>query len=255
MKKRKVVISARNLSKTFVTNQNNNSLISTIINGRNSKKIQALEGLNFEIRKGECFGVIGGNGSGKSTLLKLMMGSYRPDKDSILNIEGKLMRLSLGMGFDPNLTARENIYINGTLLGLSFKKIGKIFDEIISFTELSDFIDVPVRYYSKGMLSRLKFAIAVHAETDILLIDELFGGVGDLSFRKKSRQLFVKSFLTGKTIVFVSHSVNAIMKHCHRAMLLERGKQIVIGKPERVVRMYRRRLKGRKKKNAVNVEE
>ena len=177
------------------------------------------------------------------------MGCYRPDKGSELEVQGKIMRLSLGIGFDRNLTARENIYLNGTLLGLSFKKIGRIFDEIISFTELKDFIDVPVRNYSKGMVSRLKFAIAVHAETDILLIDELFGGVGDLAFRKKSRKLFVNSFMANKTIVFVSHSTTAISKYCRRVMLIDRGEQIVIGKPERVIRMYKRSIRNKKQAN------
>ena len=251
MENKKIVVSAKRLSKTFTTHENNlfsiKQYLQSIFKGRGkAKKIYALSDVNFDVYKGECFGVIGGNGSGKSTLLKLIMDSYRPDKGSTLTVNGKLMRLSLGMGFDPNLTARENIYVNGTILGLSFKKIGNIFEEIINFTELAEFIDVPVRHYSKGMLSRLKFAVAIHAETDILLIDEFFGGVGDLAFKKKSDEIFVKSFMNGKSIILVSHSMKTIQKHCHRVMLLDKGKQVMIGKPKEVIEEYKRRSAGKK---------
>ena len=251
MENKRIAIAAKNFSKTFYTKEkqpgNFTQYIQSLIRNRGPKykEIKALQNINFEVEKGECFGSIGGNGSGKSTLLKLIMGSYLPDKDSELEVNGKVMRLSLGMGFDPLLTARENIYINGTILGLSFKKIGNIFEEIVNFTELADYIDIPVQHYSKGMLSRLKFAVAIHAESDILLIDEFFGGVGDLAFKKKSEELFVKSFLTGKTVILVSHSMRTIQKHCNRVLFLDRGEQVMIDKPKAVIQEYKRRAVGK----------
>ena len=239
------VIEIQNLSKTFVTSTN---AVSTIRDrftkvftkeAKNVKVVHALQDINFEVQKGEFFGIVGHNGSGKSTLLNLLIGSIRPDKGSIIKTRGKMIRLALGMGFDGNLSARDNIYINGSILGLTFKRIGLIFDDIIGFAELEDFVDVPVKKYSSGMLSKLKFAIAVHAEADIFLMDEFFGGVGDVSFRAKSTEVFENTFLDGRTIIHVSHSLKTISDHSTRVLVLDHGKQLMVGNPTEALELYR----------------
>lgn len=235
-----ISISLKNVNKTFkVTNTDGRILnrLYNIIRG-NKQEIRALSDISFDIKKGEIFGIIGRNGSGKSTLLKIIIGCIQADKESEVNVEGSIMRLTLGMGMDPNLTARDNIYLNGTILGLTFKKIGEIFDEVINFAELKEFIDVPVKFYSKGMLSRLKFSIALHAQTDVLLIDEFFGGVGDLAFRKKSTELFKSTMLEGRTVVLVSHSMRTIFRNCDRVLLLNEGKIIDINTPKKIIDQY-----------------
>jgi len=189
--------------------------------------------------------IIGRNGSGKSTLLNMIMQTLRPDKGGHIYTKGKMMKLSIGMGFDPNLTGRENIYINGAVLGLSFKKIGKKFDEIFDFAELENFMDTKVKHYSKGMKARLAFAVAVHAEADIFLFDEFFGGVGDLRFKKKSDEVFQKSLLKNKTIVIVSHNLNVIKKHCPRSLCLDKGKILGIGPTQEMIKIYQETIKNR----------
>jgi len=206
---------------------------------RITSELKALQDINFEVQQGEFFGLVGRNGSGKSTLLNLLIGSIRPDKGSIIKTRGKMIRLALGMGFDGNLSARDNIYINGTILGLTFKRIGLIFDDIIGFAELEDFVDLPLKKYSSGMLSKLKFSIAIHAEADIFLMDEFFGGVGDESFKKKSTDVFKNTFLDGRTIIHVSHQLKTILDHSSRVLVLDRGKQLMVGHPAEALAMYR----------------
>ena len=213
------------------------------------KEIKALQDINFAVNKGEFFGIVGRNGSGKSTLLNLLIGSIRPDKGSVIKTRGKMIRLALGMGFDPNLSARDNIYVNGTILGLTFKRIGLIFDDIIGFAELEDFVDLPVKKYSSGMLSKLKFAIAIHAEADIFLMDEFFGGVGDESFKAKSTEVFNNTFLDGRTIIHVSHQLQTVAKHSQRVLILDKGKQVSIGEPTETLELYRS-LFSKKKANS-----
>lgn len=241
----KPAIEIKNLSKTFVTKTNAMSTIRDRFTkifskkSQNIKVVKALQDVNFEVQQGEFFGIVGRNGSGKSTLLNLLIGSIRPDKGSFIKTKGKMIRLALGMGFDPNLSARDNIYVNGTILGLTFKRIGLIFDDIIGFAELEDFVDVPVKKYSTGMLSKLKFAIAIHAEADIFLMDEFFGGVGDISFRTKSTEVFKNTFLDGRTIIHVSHALNTIKEHASRVLILDRGKQVNLGTPDEMLDEYR----------------
>jgi len=239
------VIDIKNLSKTFTTKTN---AVSTIRDrfikvfskeAKNVKVVKALQNINFEVQQGEFFGIVGRNGSGKSTLLNLLIGSIRPDKGSIIKTKGKMIRLALGMGFDGNLSARDNIYINGSILGLTFKRIGLIFDDIIGFAELEGFVDVPVKKYSSGMLSKLKFAIAIHAEADIFLMDEFFGGVGDESFKAKSTQVFKNTFLDGRTIIHVSHQLHTIKKHASRVLILDKGEQVNLGEPEEMLKEYK----------------
>lgn len=248
----KPVIEIKNLSKTFVTSSNGMSTIRdrfTKIFTKEAKiikEVKALQGINFEVQEGEFFGIVGRNGSGKSTLLNLLIGSIRPDKGSIVKTRGKMIRLALGMGFDGNLSARDNIYINGSILGLTFKRIGLIFDDIIGFAELEAFVDLPVKKYSSGMLSKLKFSIAIYAEADIFLMDEFFGGVGDESFRAKSTKVFENTFLDGRTIIHVSHSLKTITDHCSRVLVLDRGKQVGLGEPAEALKMYKELYKRQK---------
>jgi len=237
-------IRVKNLSKTFSVREKRKSSIRDIVlrfyqQQGEVRKIKALENINFDVKKGEFFGVIGRNGSGKSTLIRLLLGSFSGDKGSIIETKGKVIRLALGLGFDGNLSARENIYINGTVLGISFKQIGKIFNEIIEFAELQKFVETPVKHFSSGMLAKLKFSIAIHAQADILLMDEIFGGVGDISFQKKSAKVFEENLLKGRTILFVSHNLNVINKFCDRVLLLDLGKPIAIGTPEEIIPMYK----------------
>lgn len=222
-----LAISISNVSKTFFIREHSSDSIMkrtmSLFKPVNLREIKALSNINLEINKGEFIGIIGHNGSGKSTLLKLIAGAFPPDKGGSIKINGKVIRLSLGMGFDPNLSARENIYVNGSILGLTFKKIGEKFDEIIEFSGLHHFIETPVKFFSSGMVSRLAFSIAIHAEADIFLLDEFFGGVGDEDFREKSDKA-LKELLKDKTILFVSHEMSQIKKYCDRVVKFEKGK-------------------------------
>lgn len=249
---REVVINLKDVNKTFYIREKGADSIREKIMGmfsKNSKKqLKAIKDVNLEIRKGEFLGIIGRNGSGKSTLLKIIMGAIRPDKGGEVITHGRMMRLSLGMGFDPKLTARENIYINASILGLTSKHVDEKFDEIIEFAGLKNFVKTPVKFYSRGMKSRLGFAIAVHAEADIFLMDEFFGGVGDANFKQKSAEIFAKSFLEGRTIIHVSHQMKTIREHCDRVILMEQGTIYKVGTPKEVVPVYWELMK--KKKNS-----
>jgi len=238
-----VVIRLKNVNKTFKLKEKSADSIRDrifgIFNDNNLRQLKALQNINLEIYKGEFIGIIGHNGSGKSTLLKIIMGAFPPDEGGVVEVNGRIIRLALGMGFDPNLTARENIYVNGSVLGLTFRKIGSIFDQIIAFAELENFIDTQVKFFSSGMRSRLAFAVALHAEADIFLMDEFFGGVGDLSFKKKSEAVFQQAVVEGRTIIHVSHQLRTIESHCDRVLLLDKGQVLGLGKPEEVLPIYR----------------
>lgn len=240
-----IAVSLKNVSKTFYVNRGKGrtireSVLGFFLNRKSQEKVvEALQNISLEVKKGEVFGIIGSNGSGKSTLIHLIMGSMLPNKGSILRTEGTLIRLSLGMGIDPNLSARDNIYVNGSILGLSFKQIGLIFHDILAFANLEDFVDVPVKLYSKGMQARLKFSIAMYANADIFLLDEFFGGVGDQDFRKKSDEAFKQRILEGKTIIIVSHSMGIIKKYCNRVLWINKGVPEMIGEADEVIRKYK----------------
>jgi len=237
-----VALKLVNVSKTFYIAENKQDTIREKVfnafSSNNKKKIEAVKPINLEIKKGEFFAIIGRNGSGKSTLLNIIMGVPPADRGGIIEINGKIMRLSLGMGFNPNLTARENIFVNGTILGLLVEELEEKVDEIIEFAELENFLDTPVRFFSAGMRARLGFSIAIQARTEIFLFDEFFGGVGDLVFRKKSNEVFEKSLLAGKTIVLVTHSIALVKKHSTRAMLMDMGNPVMIGDPKAVIYKY-----------------
>lgn len=238
-----LAIEIKNLNKTFRINKRGVGIIKRMTNpfSKNlTTNISALKNIDLEVKKGEFIGIIGQNGSGKSTLLKLIIGAIEPDKGSIIRTNGKVIRLALGMGFDPNLTARDNIYLNGTILGMSFKTIGKKFDEIIGFAEIEKFIDTPVKYFSSGMSTRLSFAIALHAEADIYLIDEFFGDVGDEIFKQKSQKALEENLLKGKTVLHVSHSMDLLKNQCNSIFVIDNGEGKKFENVEEGIASYRK---------------
>lgn len=198
----------------------------------------ALRDVSFSVAQGETFGIIGENGSGKSTLLKLLCGILRPDQGSI-GINGRVAGLlELGAGFHPDLTGRENIYLNGSLLGFSKSQIDRRFSEIVEFAELNDFIDTPIKHYSSGMYVRLGFAIAINVNPDILLIDEVLA-VGDESFQHKSYARLEDFKRQGKTFILVTHDLGAVEKFCTQAMLMRQGRVVAVGSSRKAVDSYR----------------
>lgn len=202
-----------------------------------SEIFDALSDISFEVKKGEFFGIIGRNGSGKSTLLKILAGIYVPNKGSI-KIKGRISPfLELGIGFNPELSGRDNIYLNGTVLGLTKKQIDEKFDSIVAFSELERFIDQKLKNYSSGMSVRLAFSVAVHANRDILLMDEVLA-VGDMNFQSKCLKEFIKYKEQGKTVILVTHDIDTVQKYCDRVMLIRNGKIEKIGNPEEVGNEY-----------------
>jgi lipopolysaccharide transport system ATP-binding protein len=197
----------------------------------------ALKDVSFEINKGEAFGIIGPNGAGKTTTLKLLSNITKPTAGRI-EVEGRMSALiELGAGFHPDLTGRENIFLNGTILGLSRKEIAARFDDIVAFAEMEKFIDMPVKRYSSGMYARLGFAVAAHVDPEVLLVDEVLS-VGDEAFQLKCRD-FIHSFVnSGRTSVFVSHNLYAVEQLCDRVMWLDSGEIVDLGKPSKILRAY-----------------
>jgi lipopolysaccharide transport system ATP-binding protein len=201
------------------------------------KKFTVLKDLTFSIYEGEFFGIIGRNGVGKSTLLALIAGVLKPDAGRIEVKKRVHMLLELGAGFHPDLTGRENIILNGVLLGMTKKEVLKKMDEIIAFSELENFIDQPVRTYSSGMLARLGFSVVAHLEPEILLIDEVLA-VGDVKFQKKCLKKILEFKERGVTIIYVSHNVNEVSEFCDRAMWLNDTHIQAIGSAQEIVSAY-----------------
>lgn len=193
-----------------------------------------LKDVTFSVRKGESLGIIGPNGSGKSTLLKLISKFVFPDKGKIM-VNGRVSPLiELGAGFHPELTGKENIFLNGVILGLTKKEIEERYEQIVDFAEVNDFIDTPVKHYSSGMYMRLGFSIAIHVNPDILLVDELLA-VGDINFQKKCIRKMEEFKSRGTTIILISHDLDAIKAFCDRVIYLEKGRILSIGEPEKVI--------------------
>jgi len=233
-------IVARNISKTFqITEDSHNTVkhrLFNLFNPPRAKKIPALKNMSLDVVKGESIGLIGRNGSGKSTLTKLLAGVYKTDTGSI-DISGSTMLMNLGVGMSHELTARENIYVSGSVLGLKIKEIDAIFDEIIDFAELRDFIDTKIKFFSSGMVARLGFSIAVNAGADIMFLDEIFA-VGDMKFQEKAVQVFESSWIKGKTVVLVSHTMDIIQKYCKRSAYLKKGELVYFGDTNKAVELY-----------------
>ena len=240
-----IVVEVKRACKTFEVNRNatiRQRIFSVLGYHDPKEKVEVLKDINFEVKEGEVFGIIGKNGSGKSTLLKTIKGSIKLDSGTI-ETRGKLIRLAMGMGLDLNQSARQNIYMNASLLGLSFKEIGTIFHDVLKFAGVERFVDTEIKYYSSGMRSRLSFSIAVHANADLFLMDEFFGGVGDINFKKKSFELFKHTFINKKTILYISHNLKNMERFCHRVMLMHQGKMLAIGEPAKVIEEYRNLMK------------
>ena len=200
---------------------------------RHKKKEEfwALRDVNFQVKKGEVIGFIGSNGAGKSTLLKIVAGVMKPTKGRVDSYGNICPMIELGAGFDPQLTARENIYLNGAVMGYTKELIDSKFNEIVEFSELKDFLDVPVQNFSSGMVARLAFSIATIVEPEILIVDEILS-VGDIAFQAKSERKMLSMINGGTTVLFVSHSIEQIKKMCDRVIWIEHGKMIKMGGKE-----------------------
>ena len=207
------------------------------INGNSNSNFWALKGVSFKVKQGECLGIIGKNGAGKSTLLSLILGTIYPTKGEIKISQKITPLLDIGAGFHPDLTGRENILINGVLLGLTKDEVSERMEEITAFSEIGEFIDMPVRTYSSGMYLRLAFSVAIHTAPELLLIDEILS-VGDEAFQKKSKDALLNLINGGVTTIFVSHQMSAIKEICHRVIWLDAGEVRAEGKPEKVVNEY-----------------
>ena len=201
----------------------------------------ALKDVSFELQKGERLGILGLNGAGKSTLLKVIAGVYKPTKGSVQRYGHMAPMIELGAGFDPNYTGRENIFLYGSVLGFSKEFLMSKYDEILEFSELGEFIDVPIKNYSSGMKARLGFSIATVVEPEILILDEVLS-VGDAKFRKKCEKKMKKMFDHGVTVLFVSHSLAQVKRLCNKAIILEHGQLIAKGDIDDVVEIYEKKI-------------
>lgn len=238
-----VAIKVSHVSKSFKLPHDKQSsikggLISLVKNGRRTFEMQqVLKDISFEIKKGEFFGIVGRNGSGKSTLLKTIAGIYVPTKGGV-QINGSLTPfIELGVGFNPELTGRENVYLNGALLGFNREEMAAMYDDIVEFAELERFMDQKLKNYSSGMQVRLAFSIAIRAQGDILLLDEVLA-VGDAAFQQKCFDYFEQLKKDKKTIIIVTHDMSAVQRFCSRAMIIENGLIKKIGKPSDIADTY-----------------
>lgn len=228
------------VSKKFrLFHERNQTLKSAVMRGRRvvADDFWALRDVSFEVPRGQTLGLIGRNGSGKSTLLKTLARIYQPDEGRIV-LNGRVSSmLEVGSGFHPELSGRENIFLNGSILGLTRKQVTARFDEIVDFSGVEAYIDQPVKNYSSGMYVRLGFAVAVHTEPDILMVDEILS-VGDGAFRKKSRQKFLEFTGQGRTVILVSHSLSQIRSMCQQTAWLHDGRLRALGPTDQVVDAY-----------------
>lgn len=237
-----IAISVKNVSKTFrIPHEKVSSIrgaaVSAFSRNKGFEEFKALDNVSFEVKKGEFFGIIGRNGSGKSTLLKILAGIYQPDSGKV-KINGMISPfLELGIGFNPELSGRDNVYLNATVLGMTKKQIDKKFDDIVKFSELERFIDQKLKNYSSGMQVRLAFSVSIHANREILLMDEVLA-VGDNNFQSKCLTEFNKYKDMGKTVILVTHDIGTVQRYCDRAMLLRNGKVIKIGGADGVGNEY-----------------
>jgi ABC-type polysaccharide/polyol phosphate transport system ATPase subunit len=229
------------LSKTFrLPRQRYSTLKERVLHPVESRRVdefQALRDVTATIARGEFFGIVGRNGSGKSTLLKCLAGIYRPNEGRVA-VHGRLSPfIELGVGFNPDLTARDNVIINAVMMGLSRREARRRFDEVIAFAELEEFVDLKLKNYSSGMAVRLGFATAIQVDADVLLVDEVLA-VGDAAFQQKCYEQFTRLKNEGKTVVFVTHDMHAVERYCDRALLIERGDVLQSGEPHAIARAY-----------------
>lgn len=239
--KNDIAIRVQNVSKTFkLPHEKHTTLKSTFLNSFRRKEYEmqhALKDVGFEVKKGEFFGIVGRNGSGKSTLLKCVAGVYTPDAGKI-HVNGSLVPfIELGVGFNPELSGRDNVFLNGALLGFNRSEMANMYDEIVEFAELERFMDQKLKNYSSGMQVRLAFSIAIRAQGDILLLDEVLA-VGDAAFQKKCFDHFARLKRMKRTVVIVTHDMSAIERYCNRAILIEAGTVKKLGAPQEIAYVY-----------------
>lgn len=211
---------------------------------RKKEYFSALNNISFDIKSGEVIGLIGSNGAGKSTLLKVVSGVMKPTTGKVI-VNGAISpMIELGAGFDQELTARENIYLNGAVLGYSKKFINEKFNEIVEFSELKDFLDVPVKNFSSGMTAKLAFSIATVVNPEILIVDEILS-VGDIKFQEKSKNKMMEMINGGTTVLYVSHSLESIMELCNRVIWLDHGEIVKIGDAKKICKEYYKKQMGK----------
>ena len=222
---------------TEATQSLRTSLVNRFKGIKGYKEQHVLKDISFEVEKGDFFGIVGRNGSGKSTLLKIISEIYVLEKGTV-TIDGKLVSfIELGVGFNPELTGRENVYMNGAMLGFSTEEIDTMYDDIVEFAELEEFMNQKLKNYSSGMQVRLAFSVAIKAQGDILILDEVLA-VGDEAFQRKCNDYFMERKKSGKTTILVTHDMNAVKKYCNKAVLIEDGLIKVVGAPDDVANQY-----------------
>ena len=242
MTDKQIAVKVDHVSKYFkLPTEATNSLRTALVNRfkgiKGYKEQHVLKDISFEVEKGDFFGILGRNGSGKSTLLKIISEIYVPEKGSV-TIDGKLVSfIELGVGFNPELTGRENVYMNGAMLGFSTAEIDAMYDDIVDFAELHDFMNQKLKNYSSGMQVRLAFSVAIKAQGDILILDEVLA-VGDEAFQRKCNDYFQERKKSGKTTILVTHDMGAVKKYCNKAVLIENGLVKAIGDPFDVSDQY-----------------
>lgn len=242
MTEKNIAVKVDHVSKFFkLPTEATQSLRTTLVNRlkgiKGYKEQHVLKDISFEVEKGDFFGILGRNGSGKSTLLKIISQIYVPEKGSV-TVDGKLVSfIELGVGFNPELTGRENVYLNGALLGFSPEEIDAMYDDIVDFAELRDFMHQKLKNYSSGMQVRLAFSVAIKAQGDILVLDEVLA-VGDEAFQRKCSDYFLERKKSGKTTILVTHDMGAVKKYCNKAVLIENGLVKTFGNPDDVANQY-----------------
>ncbi len=236
-----VAITINDIHKEFILPQSRNTSFKqaavNIVRKNNKVTQKVLDGVSFDIRKGDFFGIVGRNGSGKSTLLKLIAGVYYPTAGTVEVNGGLTPFIELGVGFNPELSGRDNVYLNGALLGFTRKEMDGMYDEIVDFAELGPFMDQKLKNYSSGMQVRLAFSIAIKAKNDILIFDEVLA-VGDEAFQRKCLDVFEGYKASGQTVVLVTHDMHTVEQFCNRAALISNGKLVEIGGARKVARLY-----------------
>lgn len=237
-----IAVKVEHVSKYFkLPTESTYSLRTAVVNRfkgiKGYREQHVLKDINFEVNKGDFFGIVGRNGSGKSTLLKIISQIYTPEKGSV-SIDGKLVSfIELGVGFNPELTGRENVYMNGGMLGFTTEEVDNMYDDIVEFAELRDFMNQKLKNYSSGMQVRLAFSVAIKAQGDILILDEVLA-VGDEAFQRKCNDYFMERKASGKTTILVTHDMGAVKKYCNKAVLIEDGLVKAYGDPDDVANQY-----------------
>ncbi len=242
MTKNNIAVKVDHVSKYFkLPVESTQSLRTALVNRfkgiKGYKKQHVLRDIDFEVEKGDFFGIVGRNGSGKSTLLKIISQIYVPEQGKV-TVDGKLVSfIELGVGFNPELTGRENVYMNGAMLGFTTEEVDTMYQDIVDFAELQDFMNQKLKNYSSGMQVRLAFSVAIKAQGDVLILDEVLA-VGDEAFQRKCNDYFLERKNSGKTTILVTHDMAAVKKYCNKAVLIDDGLIKAIGEPDDVANQY-----------------